>query len=51
MKNIEVKYTGASGAYLDFRKVTGPDEIGERLEEGIRELRALMDELKNTMDG
>jgi hypothetical protein len=44
-----VEFTGASGAYSDFRRVTGPDEIGERQEEGIRELRALMDELKNTI--
>lgn len=50
VKDIEIEYTGASGAYSDFRKVTGPDEIGERLDEGIRELRVLMDELKNSMD-
>lgn len=32
VENIEVEYTGAPGAYSDlysdFRKVTGPDEIG-----------------------
>jgi acylphosphatase len=43
VRNIEVEYTGASGAYSDFRKVTGPDEIYERLDEGIREIRELMD--------
>lgn len=54
MESIEVEYTGAPGAYSglysDFRKITGPDEIGERLDEGIRELRVLMDELNASRD-
>lgn len=54
VESIEVEYTGAPGAYSglysDFRKITGPDEIGERLDEGIRELRILMDELNASRD-
>lgn len=50
VSNIEIEYTGASGAYSDFRKITGPDEIGERLDEGIREIRDLMDKIRDSMD-
>ena len=38
---IESEFSEASGAYPTFRKLTGPDEVGERLDDGIEILKEL----------
>lgn len=42
VENVEIQYTGASEDYSDFRIVTGPDEIGDRLDEGVEILKELV---------
>lgn len=37
--NIESEFTKGSGAYSNFRKITGPEEVGERLDDGIEILK------------
>jgi len=39
---IESELSEASGAYPTFRKMTGPDEVGERLDDGIEILKELV---------
>jgi len=39
---IESEFSEASGAYPTFRKMTGPDEVGERLDDGIEILKELV---------
>ena len=39
---IESELSKASGAYSTFRKITGPDEVGERLDDGIEILKELV---------
>lgn len=43
---IDFEFSGASGAYSSFRKSTGPDEIGERLDDGIAILKELVAEIR-----
>lgn len=31
--NISLEYSPGSGGFSDFRKITGPDEVGERLDD------------------
>jgi len=40
---IESELSKASGAYSTFRKITGPDEVGERLDDGIEILKELVE--------
>ncbi|MGA9099751.1 MAG: acylphosphatase [Methanotrichaceae archaeon] len=49
VENIDMVYSQGSGQYSSFKKVTGPDEIGERLDEGIEELKELVDNLNNSI--
>jgi DNA anti-recombination protein RmuC len=39
---IESEFSEASGGYPTFRKMTGPDEVGERLDDGIEILKELV---------
>ncbi len=39
IKNIEVEYSEAAQAYTRFHKISGPSEIGDRLDEGIEILK------------
>ena len=39
---VESEFSEASGAYSTFRKLTGPDEVGERLDDGIEILKELV---------
>lgn len=39
VEDAAAEYSHASGEYANFRKVTGPDKIGERLDDGIRYLK------------
>ena len=43
--NVEMadaNYSNASGEFSLFQKVTGPDEVGERLDEGIEILKSML---------
>jgi acylphosphatase len=53
--DLSAEYTQGTGQYSSFRKVTGPDEVGERLDDGIEILKEMVVSLKNlttiTKDG
>jgi acylphosphatase len=38
---VDSAITAGAGTFLDFRKITGPDEVGERLDDGIEILKAM----------
>ena len=40
--NISAEYSHGSGEYSIFRKITGPEEVGERLDDGIEILKELV---------
>ena len=40
--SIESEFTNGSDAYTSFRKITGPEEVGERLDDGIEILKELV---------
>ncbi len=42
VQSVESEFTNGSGAYSSFRKVTGPEEVGERLDDGIEILKELV---------
>jgi acylphosphatase len=39
--SVDSAITAGAGTFLDFRKITGPDEVGERLDEGIEILKVM----------
>jgi len=45
VETIDASFSNASGEFSIFRKITGPDEIGERLDEGIEILRGMLAEM------
>lgn len=45
--NVSAEYSKGSGQYSSFKKITGPDEIGERLDDGIEVLKELVVGLNN----
>ena len=55
VENMALEYSPGSGEYSTFRKITGPDEVGERLDDGIEILKELVVGLGNlttiTKDG
>ena len=50
VQSVDSEITPASGAYQDFRKITGPDEVGERLDDGIEILKEIMLSIKHSLD-
>lgn len=40
--NIDTQYSQGSGQYSSFKKITGPEEVGERLDDGIELLKELV---------
>ena len=42
VESISAEYTHGSGEYSIFRKITGPEEVGERLDDGIEILKELV---------
>ncbi len=50
VENISMHYSQGSGQYSSFRKITGPDEIGERLDDGIEILKELVVVLKEVKE-
>jgi acylphosphatase len=45
VENIALEYSPGSGGRSSFRKITGPDEVGERLDDGIEILKELVVDL------
>lgn len=43
VESVSAKYAQGSGQYSSFKKITGPDEIGERLDDGIEILKRMLD--------
>ncbi|HPS92373.1 MAG TPA: acylphosphatase [Methanothrix sp.] len=39
--SVDSAITAGAGTFLDFRKITGPDEVGERLDYGIEILNVM----------
>lgn len=50
VENVSVQYSQGSGQYSSFKKVTGPEEIGERLDDGIEILKELVVVLKEVKE-
>ncbi len=50
VENVGVQYSQGSGQYSSFKKVTGPEEIGERLDDGIEILKELVVVLKDVKE-
>ena len=44
---VDADYSNASREFSLFRKVTGPDEVGERLDEGIEILKGMLTGINN----
>jgi len=42
VQSISAQYSHGSGEYSIFRKITGPEEVGERLDDGIEILKELV---------
>ena len=40
--NVDAQYSPGSGQYSTFRKITGPEEVGERLDDGIEILKEML---------
>jgi len=47
VEKVDASYSNASGEFSIFRKITGPNEIGERLDEGIEILKCMMTGISN----
>ncbi len=45
---IRIEFSPGLGGFSNFRKISGPDEIGERLDDGIEILK--QNDLKTYMD-
>ena len=50
VEKVDASYTPASGEFSVFKKITGPDEIGERLDDGIEILKCMMAGINNLTD-
>jgi len=50
VENVSLQYSQGSGQYSSFKKITGPDEIGERLDDGIEVLKELVVVLKDVKE-
>ncbi len=46
-ENASAEYTQGTGQYSTFRKITGPEEVGERLDDGIEILKEMLASLNN----
>ncbi len=50
VENIDAEYFQGSGQYSNFKKVTGPGEVGERLDDGIEILKRMLDNQDETRE-
>jgi acylphosphatase len=51
VESISAEYSQGSGEYSIFRKITGPEEVGERLDDGIEILKDLVVGVNNLAVG
>lgn len=42
VQSVSAQYSHGSGEYSIFRKITGPEEVGERLDDGVEILKELV---------
>lgn len=49
VENIDAEYSQGSGQYSSFKRVTGPNEVGERLDDGIEILKKILDRQDQTI--
>lgn len=47
VEDVSAKYSQGTGQYSTFRKITGPEEVGERLDDGIEILKEMLASLNN----
>ncbi len=47
VENVDAQYSQGSGQYSSFKKITGPEEVGERLDDGIELLKEMVVGLNN----
>jgi len=45
--NVDAQYSQGSGQYSTFRKITGPDEVGERLDDGVEILKEMLIDIRS----
>ena len=50
VKSVGAEYTQGTGQYSSFKKITGPDEVGERLDDGIEILKRMLDKQDETIE-
>ncbi len=50
VKSISAEYSHGSGEYSVFKKITGPEEVGERLDDGIEILKEMVVGLNKLLD-
>jgi acylphosphatase len=48
--NVDAQYSQGSGQYSTFRKITGPEEVGERLDDCIEILKRMLDKQDQGLD-
>lgn len=45
--NVDAQYSPGSGQYSTFRKITGPEEVGERLDDGVEILKEMLIDIRS----
>jgi len=45
--NVDFQFSMGSGQYSTFRKITGPEEVGERLDDGVEILKEMLIDIRN----
>lgn len=45
--NVDFQFTMGSGLYSTFRKITGPEEVGERLDDGVEILKEMLIDIRS----
>ena len=45
--NVDAQYSQGSGQYSTFRKITGPEEVGERLDDGVEILKEMLIDIRS----
>jgi acylphosphatase len=48
--DLDAQYSQGSGQYSTFQKITGPNEVGERLDDGIEILKRMLDKQDQGLD-
>jgi len=45
--NVDFQFCMGSGQYSTFRKITGPEEVGERLDDGVEILKEMLIDIRS----